>query len=134
MQVVVDVPPASVGEGPLWNISNRVRVGNLLRTGSGYRLRSRSSSGGPRSIGAGLIVAHEPDAYPATGLHPKKRNGENQEGRRPTRKAAEDYHVHTKRLSRLTSAAVKPIWCSPDKCQFQPNGWRAGKLSDQRHG
>ena len=115
MQVVVDVPPASVGEGPLWTIRNRVSVGNPLQTGSGYRPRSRSSSAGPRSIDAGLIVTHEPNAYPATGLHPKKRDGENQEGRRPTRKAAEDYHVHTKRLSRSTSAAVKPIWCPPDK-------------------
>jgi hypothetical protein len=67
------------------------------------------------AIGAGLIVAHEPDAYPATGLDPEKRDGENQEGRSPTREAAKDYRVHTKRLSRSTSPAVKPIWCPPDK-------------------
>ena len=132
MQVVVDVPPASVGEGRAMDHQQSVRVGNLLGTGSGYRLRSRSSSGGPRSIGAGLIVAHEPDAYPATGLHPEKRDGENQEGRRPTREAAEDYHVHTKRLSRSISAAVKPIWCPPDKWQCQPKCWRAGKPGGQR--
>ena len=95
--------------GALWNISDRVRVGNPLQTGSRRRPRSRSSSGRSRSIEAGLIVAHEPDAYSATGLHPEKRDGKNQEGRSPAREAAEDYHVHTKRLNRSTSAAMRPI-------------------------